>query len=229
MRPTCASPHPALSGLAIPSGRDPISDRKHTCVVLPNTGRRDRVEFGQCPGRAAAPRTWEPRKRERSVAESEACQRSHRKPQVHHRPRPKHRLRHQRPPVGERLTATVEIRHPPRGGPTTARTRPGNADAEALGSCIAVVGCGCLGPADRHHRQIRSQHGTAGSGPHLRGSPTLGGRSHHTEGAGRAQCLAPHADPSRPGCPQGHHLGRDLAAWGARSRSVVMLCVRIRG
>jgi hypothetical protein len=36
----------------------------------------------------------------------------------------------------------------------------------------------------------RSQHGTAGSGPHLRGSPTLSGRSHHTEGAGRGQYLA---------------------------------------
>src|SRR5512132_4221453 len=55
-----------------------------------------------------------------------------------------------------------------------------------------------------------SQHGTAGSGPHLRGSPTLSGRSHHTEGAGRAQCLASCPDPSRSGRPQGHDLGRDL-------------------
>ena len=50
------------------------------------------------------------------------------------------------------------------------------------------------------------------------GHPHWGGRSHHTEGAGRAQCLAPHADPSRPGCPQGHHLGRDLAGRPAGPR-----------
>src|SRR6266545_56468 len=52
-----------------------------------------------------------------------------------------------------------------------------------------------------------SQHGTAGSSPHLRGSPTLSGRSQHTEGAGRGQCLASCPDPSWSGCPPRHDLG----------------------
>jgi sterol 3beta-glucosyltransferase len=62
-----------------------------------------------------------------------------------------------------------------------------------------------------HDWLFPSQHGTAGSGP-LRGSPTLSGRSHHTEGAGRGQCLASCPDPSWSGRPPRHDLGGDLGA-----------------
>jgi hypothetical protein len=55
-----------------------------------------------------------------------------------------------------------------------------------------------------------SQHGTAGSVPHLRGSSaTLSGQSQHTEGASRAHCLPRHDSP-RPRCPQGLDLSGDL-------------------
>src|SRR5215211_974021 len=49
------------------------------------------------------------------------------------------------------------------------------------------------------NRQIRSQHGTAGSGPHLRGSPTLG----------RAE---PPYGRSRP-CPVSRTSRRSISAW----------------
>jgi hypothetical protein len=68
---------------------------------------------------------------------------------------------------------------------------PGPADLPA-GHQVSPPWPGCRAPTNPP-----SQHGTAGPGPHLRGSPTLSGRSQHTEGAGRGQCLASRPDPSR--------------------------------
>jgi hypothetical protein len=116
---------------------------------------------------------------------------------------PVHRRHHLHPAAsGRRPGAAADHRR--RGNRTAARGHPGDA-AAAHRAWGLIVETGCSGmrpsrrrwagrvrgwcrigdPARRCCAASASQHGTAGPGPHLRGSPTLSGRSQHTEGAGR--------------------------------------------